>query len=203
MHSFFVNNQQPPDEANTVLVVDADPRSVQSIAGALRQDGYRVLEATSFAEGKSLWAAQSPDVLVVDIRLGQFNGLQLLMRARFDRPDVTAIITCPFADPVLEAETRRFGGIFLIKPLEPQQVLEAVRNAATQGPVPSPVTPPLLLERRREERRQTITADFAPDRRTGHRRLSTPQVVERPAGEAPTAIIPLLPRDRRGRADAS
>ncbi len=177
MHSFFLNRQQGAKGFATVLVVDADVKAVRSLASALREEGYAVLEATSFEEGKRLWTSRTPDVLVVDIRLGQFNGLQLLMRARSDRPDLRAIITCPFADVVLEAETRRYGGIFLIKPVEPWQVVEAVRNVPAQtGAVPAPVTPPLLLERRRVERRQMEAAGFAPDRRLADRRLPVPEV---------------------------
>src|SRR5689334_16484777 len=105
-----------------------------------------VFEASSYEEGKRLWREITPAVLVVDIRLGQFNGLQLLMRARADRPDLKCIITCPFPDPVLEAETHRFGGIFLIKPIAPAQIVAAVSNTPRPNPVvPDPVTPPLLL----------------------------------------------------------
>ena len=130
----------------TALVVNTDTRVLQGFASALRGEGYSVLEATSFEDGKQLWTATKPDVLVVDIRLGQFNGLQLLMRARSDRPDLHAIITCPFADAVLEAETRRFGGTFLIRPIEPQQIVSSIRQI--QSPDAAPPKP--LLERRRK-----------------------------------------------------
>lgn len=157
----------------TVLVVDTDLRVLHGFAQALREDGYIVFEASSFEDGKRLWREITPAVLVVDIRLGQFNGLQLLMRARSDRPDLKGIITCPFADQVLQAETQRFGGTFLIKPIAPWQIVQAVGNAARPNPiVPNPVTPPLLLERRRVDRRQADVAVPWPERRVGPRRLT-------------------------------
>ena len=156
----------------SVLVVDSDLRSVHTLASALRHEGFAVHEATSFAEGKRLWASKTPDVLVVDIRLGQFNGLQLLMRARTDRPDLVAIITCPFADVVLEAETQRFGGTFLTKPVEPWQIVQAVKNATTSNGADAP---PTAVERRHGERRQVICPDYTPDRRVlQDRRRTTP-----------------------------
>jgi DNA-binding response OmpR family regulator len=178
--------------------VDSDFGSVRTLAHTLREGGLDVFEATSFQEGKFLWSTQSPDVLVVDIRLGQFNGLQLLMRARSDRPDIQAIITSSFPDPVLEAETRRFGGIFMIKPIDPRHVLDAVQGIAASGPVPTPVTPPYLLERRRVDRRLLAVPNFAPDQRVADRR-DTGSRSERRATERRQAEIPgFFPERRRG-----
>lgn len=144
-----------------VLVVDVDVLAAHRLAVALREAGYFALEATTFAEAKSLLVSESPEILVADVRLGQFNGLQLLMRAREERPDTKAVITCAFHDVVLEAETRRFGGVFLLKPLDAQQVLTAI------GPqTPSP------QERRREERRTVLLPFFSPERRVAQRRTN-------------------------------
>jgi DNA-binding response OmpR family regulator len=154
-----------------VLLVDSDSRLMNGFAEALRADGYAVFEAATFEDGRRLCSKLRPDVLVVDVRLGQFNGLQLLMRARSEQPNIHAIITCPFTDPVLEAETRRFGGTFLTKPLAPWQILEAVRNSPSRtGPVPAPHTPPSLIERRRSDRRRQQLHLVFPDRRSSDRR---------------------------------
>jgi DNA-binding response OmpR family regulator len=182
-----------------VLVVDADLRSVHTLATALRHEGFAVHEAASFAEGKRLWATKTPDVLVVDIRLGQFNGLQLLMRARSDRPDLVAIITCPFADVVLEAETRRFGGTFLIKPVEPWQIVQAVKNATMKA---KPLETPLMstdphVDRRRVERRQLHTPNFTPERRVADRRVVTASIPDRRATDRRQLVIPGFAPDRR------
>ena len=119
----------------------------------MRQAGYLVFEASSYEDGKRLWREITPAVLVVDIRLGEFNGLQLLMRARANRPDLKGIITCPVADQVLEAETHRFGGTFLIKPITPSQIVEAVNHATRAEAVAlEPASAPLVLEQGRTER---------------------------------------------------
>lgn len=156
----------------TALVVDSDFGNVRNLARALREEGLDVFEASTFQEGKFLWSTRAPDVLIVDIRLGQFNGLQLLMRARSDRPDLRAIITSSVPDPVLEAETHRFGGVFMVKPIDPRQVLNALTGITTSGRVPTPVTPPYLLERRRIERRVVTVPTLLPDRRVAARRTT-------------------------------
>lgn len=101
-------------------------------------------------------------MLIADVRLGQFNGLQLLLRVRADRPDLTAVITCAFEDKVLEAETQRFGGIFLVKPVSAEDVLVTLLRSR---PEPPPVTsvrtfPTVQVDRRHGERRQISTPDF-------------------------------------------
>lgn len=181
-----------------VLLVDTELRVLHDIAEALRGEGYDVLPATSFQEGKRLWMNHHPGVLIVDVRLGEFNGLQLLMRARADRPDLHAIITCPFEDRVLEAEARRFGGDFLVKPIDPVQILAAIERSQTpqssngaganlwtdrdKDPAVSGVIAQFNAsghsvesgasrdERRRGERRQLVSPDFRPERRRKDRR---------------------------------
>jgi DNA-binding response OmpR family regulator len=198
LHGLISTRQGEASRQRTALVVDSDFGSVHSLAQALRKEGLDVFEATSFQEGKFLWSTQTPDVLIVDIRLGQFNGLQLLMRARSDRPDIQAIITSPFADPVLEAETRRFGGMFLIKPVDPREVVEVVRAIDSSGPLTTPETPPHLLERRRTDRRVVSMASYFPDRRITDRR-DRPEDTERRNGDRRQLVIPgYFPERRRG-----
>lgn len=172
-----------------VLVVDVDAMIVHSLAGALRAAGYNALEATSFADAKRLLVAESPHALVADVRLGQFNGLQLLMRAKEERPDTAAVITCAFPDVVLEAETRRFGGIFLLKPLDPQQVLTAI-GAHTQ--------PQFFLERRAKDRRTNEMAGFSPERRVSKRRIDPVSVERRSADRRQLLMANFSPERRNG-----
>lgn len=153
------------DEQLKVLVVDCDAVAVRSLSATLRREGCHPLEATSFEEARRLWAAERPPMVIADLRLGQFNGIQLLLRARTDRPDVTVLITSPIPDRVLEADTRRFGGTFLVKPLQHEfvvRVLKSLRPAALATWQPS--------ERRSGERRRDQIPSFTPNRRIADRR---------------------------------
>ena len=145
------------------LIVDVEPRSLFDLSRAFRAAGYRTLGATSFAEAKRLLITEQPHVLVADVRLGDFNGIQLLMLAREVRPGISAVITNPFMDSVLAEETRRLGGVFLVKPLDFRDLLEAVQS-----------TPQTRAEsnRRQADRRNTAISGFQPERRIAERRLS-------------------------------
>jgi DNA-binding response OmpR family regulator len=147
-----------------ILIVDTDPIARFVLATALREEGCDVTEATSFEEGKRLWASERPAMLIADVRLGEFNGLQLLLRAKADREDIKAVITSSVPDRVLEVDTHRFGGTFLVKPVRPPEIIKMLRLAADGNHNP--------IDRRVSERRQLITPSFAPDRRTVDRRRS-------------------------------
>jgi DNA-binding response OmpR family regulator len=150
-----------------VLIVDADARNVEMLGAALRIHGYETLDATSFEAAMRLWRSERPAALIADIRLGHFNGLQLLLRARADRPDVRAVITSSVPDCVLEAETRRFGGWFMVKPVAPETIGTMVDSLLLQESLPAPGG-----ERRTQQRRRSDIPGFAPDRRVAQRRRS-------------------------------
>ncbi len=120
---------QPPK----VLVVNADPAKVRRMAVAIRNEGFLALEASSFADAKRLFDSEFPQAMIVDVRLGAFNGLQLLIRARMVRCDIPVLVTSEFPDPMLETEARRFGARFQAGPVNILPFL---------GAIPSPMWAP-------------------------------------------------------------
>jgi CheY-like chemotaxis protein len=109
-----------------ILIVEDDDASRQGLQQLLANAGYIVLAASTFAEGRRAAAEDSPDLLIADIRLGEFNGLHLLAAAPRAVP---TIIVSGFHDPVLEAEARRLGAQYLSKPIEPVTLLGLIEEA--------------------------------------------------------------------------
>ena len=73
--------------------------------------------------------------MIVDVRLGGDNGLQLVAMAIQPIP---AIVTTAFADPILEAEASQFGADFMVKPLSPRALIELIeRKLAEAAKVPT------------------------------------------------------------------
>ncbi len=66
----------------------------------------------------------SVDVLITDVRLGAFNGLQLVVRAKSISPDVVAVVLTGFDDHVLHQEAVGVGAHFLLKPIRVEQLLQ-------------------------------------------------------------------------------
>jgi DNA-binding NtrC family response regulator len=106
-----------------VLIVDDDGATRRGLVQLLTQAGYEATAVGTFDEARRIIGASPPDLLITDIRLEAYNGLQLILNSPRTIP--TIVIT-GFADPVLEAEARRGGAAYLVKPVQPLELLEAV-----------------------------------------------------------------------------
>jgi DNA-binding NtrC family response regulator len=118
----------------SVVVVDGNSLDRTNTVTLLEEAGYRVRSARSFDEAKMLLAEEPPDILITDLRLGQYNGLHLVLRTRSNHPEMAALVTSRIADPVLEAEAHRQHAHFILVPLTAPQLLEAVASTLGDGP---------------------------------------------------------------------
>ena len=100
-----------------VLLVEEDSIIREELACGLASRGYAVRAVGTFAEGKDALASHPPDLLIAGVRLGAYNGLHLIIRARAQRPTLPAILTTPIADPALAVEAERCGALYCADPL--------------------------------------------------------------------------------------
>lgn len=112
----------------SILVVDDDSSTLESLVELLNRSGYRASGAASFAEGRQALDDSGVSLLITDVRLGAANGLQLVLRAQMSEPPTPVIVMTGFADSVLENEARRMGAIFLLKPVPADELLARVRE---------------------------------------------------------------------------
>jgi DNA-binding NtrC family response regulator len=157
--------------AFSALVVEPNELDLIAMVSTLTDAGFRVTATDNYLDAKAVLTTQPPLVLVAEVRLGAYNGLQLALRARTSTPQVTVIVTSGYADSVLQRDAERAGATFAQKPLEAAELLAAVyrtilRPQPASG-VPEPIRAP--FERRRAERRQS--AERSPvERRVVNRR---------------------------------
>src|SRR5215472_3365836 len=116
--------------SQTVLVVDDDPALRSVIAQILAHSGYGVLTADTFEAGQTALNERLPDLLIVDVRLGAFNGLQLLATAT--RP-IPALVLTGYDDVTLKRAAHQFGAEYLVKPIAWDLLLAAVRRQLQSG----------------------------------------------------------------------
>jgi DNA-binding response OmpR family regulator len=112
-----------------VLIVDDDAATRVGLAELLTAAGYEARAVGTFEEGLKALRIDPPDLLIADVRLGAFNGLQLLVSSPRRIP---AIVITGFADPVLESDARQHGAEYLLKPVAPAVLLELVRRKLAQ-----------------------------------------------------------------------
>ena len=108
-----------------VLIVDDDEVYLDGMKELLEEAGYEVLLASSFDDGKHELREHSPDLLIIDVRLGAFNGLQLISTGEVRIP---AIVVTGFDDRVLRADAGGFGASYVVKPIAPAALLALIEK---------------------------------------------------------------------------
>lgn len=119
--------------ARTVLVVEDEDLVRDTIACALEDAGYVVIEAATAEAGLDVLERQPVSVLFTDIRLpGTMDGWRLAEEARGQHPNLPVIYATGFS-----AEAPRIvrGGIFLQKPYLPSAVIAAIEKLVGTEPV--------------------------------------------------------------------
>jgi DNA-binding response OmpR family regulator len=106
-----------------VLIVDDDKTTREGLAEFLEEAGYEAIAVGTFEDATRVLRTSPPDLLIADVRLGPFNGLQLVISSPQPIP---AIIITGFADPVLESDARRRGADYVLKPVSPSRLLDLV-----------------------------------------------------------------------------
>ena len=105
-----------------VVVVDDDANVTAGLQQLLTIWGYNVVAFETFEAARAFLHEQPPDALIVDVRLGSFNGLQLVHIAKRLSPAVRSLVLSGFDDVNLRSEAAQAGATFLLKPVDVGQL---------------------------------------------------------------------------------
>ena len=112
----------------SLLIVDDDDDVLRPLTRYLASQGYEVTSYTEFESARLDIPTLRPDIVITDVRLGAFNGLQLAILARDVRPDARVVVFSGFDDPVLKEEARRIGATYLMKPVSGRTLVDELRG---------------------------------------------------------------------------
>src|SRR5687768_8899607 len=114
----------------TILVVDDEPLIRQSLQQALRSATVAVSVAGSQAEALQRFRTDQPDLVLLDLVLGEANGLDVLEQMKKEAPETKVIIMSAYGSIETAVAAMKLGGYdFLKKPYELEQIVACVRNA--------------------------------------------------------------------------
>ncbi len=118
----------PLGRPTSVLVVDDDPSTRRMLVNYLEQHNMRVLHATHWQDVARQISHAEPSLVILDLRLGQDDGLNLLRELRA-RSDVPVIIATGYR---LDAIDRVVGlelgaDDYVTKPFSPRELLARIR----------------------------------------------------------------------------
>ena len=114
-----------------ILIVDDEQPNLIVLRNFL-EAGYRVHEAQAGAQALQIARVVDLDVVITDQRMPEMSGVELLEQIRDLKPDVAGIVLTGFTDPpaLISAINRARVFRFLKKPWQPDDILEAVRQAS-------------------------------------------------------------------------
>ena len=105
-----------------VVIVAQNPALATALLSWLGSAGYELAIVTTFVAAKALLET-SPALVISEVKLGEYNGLHLALRAR--AAGIPAIVIGPH-DPVLQKDADELGAVYLTSVLRRRHVLEVV-----------------------------------------------------------------------------
>ena len=113
-----------------ILVVDDEEAIRKSLRMVLEYEGYDCVEARTGPEGIEALRRETPDAVLLDIKMPGMDGLEALQAARAKDPHTPILMISGHGDIPTAVEAIHKGAYdFLEKPLESERVLTALRNA--------------------------------------------------------------------------
>jgi two-component system NtrC family sensor kinase len=119
--------------ANKILIVDDEEIIVRLLSMSLRSDGYETVTANSGQEGLEVFQAQSPDIVVTDIKMPGMDGLELLKKIKEIDPEKEVIIVTGHGDIDSTITALQYGASdFINKPVRDEALAIALERAKTK-----------------------------------------------------------------------
>jgi two-component system response regulator RegA len=116
-----------PSGERTLLIVEDDKSFLQRLARAMEGRGFVVTTAESVAEGLLQVEKAAPAFAVVDMRLGDGNGLDVISAMKRRRPEARAIILTGYGNIATAVNAVKLGAVdYLAKPVDADDVVAAL-----------------------------------------------------------------------------
>ena len=139
----------------TLLIVDDDAPLCQRLARAMERRGFVVSTAESVSAGTTAATAQAPAFAVVDLRLGDGSGLDVVSAVRTARPGARIVMLTGYGNIATAVAAVKAGALdYLPKPADADAVERAL--LAQEGETPRPPEDPMSADRVRWEHIQRV-----------------------------------------------
>lgn len=139
----------------SILLVDDDEAFLKRLAKAMERRGFSVEVAGSVAAGKAIATARPPAYAVVDLRLEDGNGLDVVEVLRERRPDCRVVVLTGYGAIATAVAAVKIGATdYLSKPADANDVINALLQ--TGDTLPPPPENPMSADRVRWEHIQRV-----------------------------------------------
>lgn len=124
-------------EDRSLLLVDDDEPFVRRLARAMEKRGFEPLIAQSVAEGTAIVASRMPAFAVVDLRLEDGNGLDVVEALRLKRPESRIVVLTGYGAIATAVAAVKIGATdYLSKPADANDICNALLVSDEEKPPP-------------------------------------------------------------------
>ncbi len=142
------------DASRSLLIVDDDAPFRTRLARAMERRGFDVVAVDSVNLGIEVAHESAPRFAVVDLRLGDGSGLDVVKALRDARTDARVVMLTGYGNIATAVAAVKFGAVdYLPKPADADAVEAAL---LTDGPLPPPPESPMSADRVRWEHIQRV-----------------------------------------------
>ena len=117
----------------TVLTIDDSRTMRDMLLMALKDAGYRVVQAEDGVHGLEVLQAENPDIVITDINMPRMDGFGFIegMRADPNHRTTPVLVLTTESDAEKKARARAAGATgWIVKPFDPAKLVDAVRRVA-------------------------------------------------------------------------
>ena len=139
----------------SLLVVDDDLPFRERLSRSMQKKGFEVDSADSFASAIAIIEKQNYDYAIVDMRLTDGSGLELIKRMQIKSPGTKSLLLTGYGNIATAVAAIKSGAIdYLPKPAEVEQIYDALTNS--KEILPPPPENPMTADRIRWEHIQRV-----------------------------------------------
>lgn len=135
MSSLGEEKKQQLDKPCRLLLVDDEEGYVSILAKRLMKRNFDVKTALSGAEGVRILRTGSFDLAVIDLKMEDMDGIEVLKAFKAMEPEMPVIILTGHGSETAAREGIQFGAFdYLIKPCDLSELIERIRAGCKQAP---------------------------------------------------------------------
>lgn len=118
-----------------LLIIDDESGIVEEVKGFFEEEGYEVFTADTGRDGLDMLAKITPDVLLLDMKLPDMSGIQILKFCKETHPSTKVIVNTGYVDQNIIDEAERLGrDAFLQKPFNLERLQQEVERVLSGRP---------------------------------------------------------------------
>lgn len=124
-------------EDTSLLLVDDDEPFLRRLTRAMEKRGFQPTAVSSVAEGKAVAASRRPAYAVIDLRLEDGNGLDVVELLRESRPDSRIVVLTGYGAIATAVAAVKIGATdYMSKPADANDITAALLSKADDKPPP-------------------------------------------------------------------